>query len=88
MIDIVLDGQAKKVRSFALTDPPRQVVDLYGIKNFAGTDDRKFDDPLVRGIRLGKHADKVRLVVDLTSGGYKAETSLSGAQITVELRGK
>jgi len=57
------DGEIAKDQVLELNDPPRLVLDLYGVALRARAP--RVHSPLVREIRAGAHADKVRLVVDL-----------------------
>ena len=57
------DGEIAKDQVLELNDPPRLVLDLYGVALKAKAP--KVHSSLVREIRAGAHADKVRLVFDL-----------------------
>jgi type IV pilus assembly protein PilQ len=62
---IIGDGTITKYNVFTLTDPARVVLDLMGVKLAAGKATVPPSDPLVKGIRMGTHPDKVRVVFDL-----------------------
>lgn len=62
---IIGDGAITKYNVFTLTDPARVVLDLMGVELAAGKATVPPSDPLVKGIRMGTHPDKVRVVFDL-----------------------
>jgi type IV pilus assembly protein PilQ len=64
-ISLVTDGKLPAYHVFPLTNPPRIVVDLMGIKS--GLDRKAFplSGPLAKKARIGKYKDKVRVVIDL-----------------------
>lgn len=55
----------KRPQVFTIANPTRLVVDLPGLQSGSGTSTPERSD-IVSGVRLGAHAEKVRLVVDLT----------------------
>lgn len=59
-----------------LSDPPRVVLDLDGAWAYNGPLDRPVGEGVVRRIRVGKHADRFRVVLDL---GPEAANRLRGA---------
>ena len=62
---ILVDGKLTRYDGFHLSDPPRLVVDLFGVQSAVGKT-MLFSNPLVKGIRLGtSYKDKVRVVFDL-----------------------
>ena len=62
---IIGDGSITKYNVFTLTDPARVVLDLMGVELAAGKATVPPSDPLLKGIRMGTHPDKVRVVFDL-----------------------
>jgi type IV pilus assembly protein PilQ len=62
---ILGDGSITKYNVFTLTDPARVVLDLMGVELAAGKANVPPSDPLVKGIRMGTHPNKVRIVFDL-----------------------
>ncbi|MGD8706112.1 MAG: AMIN domain-containing protein, partial [Syntrophobacterales bacterium] len=62
---IIGDGSITKYNVFTLTDPARVVLDLMGVELAAGKANVPPSDPLVKGIRMGTHPNKVRIVFDL-----------------------
>jgi len=63
--DIIADGSLANYVVFHLTNPPRVVVDLMGVKSTEVEEVLNFDGPWVKGVRMGLYADKVRVVFDL-----------------------
>lgn len=63
---IVTDGSLAKYNAFHLTDPPRVVVDLLGLGSSQMKGEMSVGGSLVKKVRVGFHAGKVRVVFDLT----------------------
>ena len=63
--DVIMDGSLADYVAFHLTDPPRVVVDLMGVKSTEVEKALNFDGPWIKGVRLGTYTDKVRVVFDL-----------------------
>ena len=63
--DIIFEGSLADYVAFHLTDPPRVVVDLIGVKSTEVEKSLNFDGPWVKGVRMGLYADKVRVVFDI-----------------------
>ena len=63
--DIIVDGSLADYVAFHLTNPPRVVVDLIGVKSTEVEKALNFDGPWVKRIRMGLYANKVRVVFDL-----------------------
>lgn len=83
------DGSFDKYNSFTLKEPSRVVIDLLGVKDFIPARRKEVATSQLRRIRLGKHEDKIRVVLDLSEGrkvDYKIETSRNS--LSVYLRGK
>lgn len=59
-----------------MTDPPRLVLDIDGAWNYNGPLSSSTGDTFIRQIRVGKHADKFRVVLDMAPD---ATTRLRGA---------
>ncbi len=62
---IVTDGSLAKYAAFHLTDPPRVVVDLFGLQSNQVQGEVHASGTLVKKVRVGFHAGKVRVVFDL-----------------------
>jgi len=62
---IVANGSLADYVSFHLTNPPRLVVDLIGVKSTEIEGALSFRGPWVKKVRVGRYTTKVRLVFDL-----------------------
>ena len=63
------NGAIDNVDSFALDDPPRLVVDFWGVGNRIKLEGQDMTSDKIQKVRVGEHADKVRVVFDLTESG-------------------
>ncbi len=70
LLKLQADGLISSVMTFTLDDPARLVIDLLDLKNGADLATMELSSDLVSRIRVGEHADKIRVVVD---GGTAAE---------------
>ena len=77
---IIGNGRFDNYNTFVLPDPPRLVLDLFGVRSTEVKDALILDGPWVRRIRVGLHSNKVRVVFDLIHA-LKAEVPY---QITLE----
>ncbi len=59
------NGKLDNYHAFVLRNPPRLVLDLVGVRFSEVKDALRLIGPRVKQIRLGLHADKVRVVFDL-----------------------
>lgn len=66
VIKAVADGIIGNYNSFEMESPARLAVDVWGVANSTGIKDEKVADRIVKGIRIGGHEDKTRLVIDTT----------------------
>jgi len=62
---IIGNGRFDNYNTFVLPDPPRLVLDLFGVRSTEVKDALILDGPWVRRIRVGLHSNKVRVVFDL-----------------------
>lgn len=62
---IVANGSLADYVSFHLTNPPRLVLDLMGVKSTEIEGALSFRGPWVKQVRVGRYTNKVRLVFDL-----------------------
>ncbi len=85
-IEVIADGPIDNVDSFVLKEPARIVVDFWGVKSTARPDKQSFPDGSVARVRIGSHADKVRVVLDMrdASAAHKVVASHSGVRIEIE----
>jgi len=63
--DIIVDGSLADYVAFHLTNPPRVVVDLMGVKSTVVGKALNFDGLWVKGVRFGVYTSKVRVVFDI-----------------------
>lgn len=68
------------VESFPLTDPARIVVDFKGLKIKTSENLMPPKNGVVKMIRLGAHADKLRVVLDIATSGVPQYEWRSGAR--------
>ena len=78
--DIICDGRVVKYNDFVLPDPPRLVVDVFGIQSTDTKANLEPNGPWVKRIRLGLHRDRARIVFDL------GDISKAGVPYQVVLR--
>ena len=64
MLHFQADGTLGSTQAFAIEDPDRLVIDLYGVRNGLDRDSLLIESPEVQRIRFGAHADKLRIVLD------------------------
>ena len=64
-VSIIGNGRFDNYNTFIISDPPRLVLDLFGVRSTEVKDALILDGPWVRRIRLGLHSNKVRVVFDL-----------------------
>ena len=64
-VSIIGNGRFDNYNTFILPDPPRLVLDLFGVRSTEVKDALTLDGPWVRRIRLGLHSNKLRVVFDL-----------------------
>lgn len=77
LVHLRADGRIDSTESFTLSNPDRLVIDLPGIVSAAGSDRVSTDSSAVTNVRIGKHADKVRVVLD----GGAAARGFDGRQV-------
>jgi type IV pilus assembly protein PilQ len=64
-VSIIGNGRLDNYDVFVLRDPPRLVLDLFGVRSTKVKDVLIPDGPWVRQVRVGLHSNKVRVVFDL-----------------------
>jgi len=63
--DLIGDGSLSDYDVFHLSDPPRVVVDLFGVRASEVKNEMLLNDSLIRKVRVGVHEGKVRVVFDV-----------------------
>jgi type IV pilus secretin PilQ/predicted competence protein len=64
LIALEANGTIGNLEAFTLSDPARLVIDLPGMSAGEASKNISLDSTLVKGVRLGAHDDKVRVVID------------------------
>lgn len=64
-VHIIGDGRFDGYNVSLLPEPPRLVVDLFGVKSTGVKDELTLSGPWARRLRIGRHVEKVRVVFDL-----------------------
>jgi len=67
IVQLLTDGEVTRYEVEEVVDPPRLVIDLYGV-TVASQGERSFSGTALKGARIGKHADKTRIVLDTRDG--------------------
>lgn len=84
-IAVLADGPIDNVDSFVLRDPDRIVVDFWGVKSTAKPANQSFADGSIARVRIGTHADKVRVVLDMRDGGAEHTVVPSDRGVRIEI---
>ena len=58
------DGGLENVRHFVMADPPRLVLDLYGVQDVSVALNSAPDPLSIEGLRKARHLNKIRVVID------------------------
>ncbi|HVG58431.1 MAG TPA: type IV pilus secretin PilQ [Hyalangium sp.] len=76
-----MDGEAARYEVLELADPPRLAVDVYGVGLEAKAP--RVRGKTLKGLRVGAHTDKVRLVLDVPGGvpAYRVDRAGQGLEI-------
>lgn len=82
---IFSDGRISEFNASYLIDPPRLVVDLIGLQSSEVRRPLSLDGPCVKKVRVGSHADKVRVVFDLITGEEEAPYQIIPTQRGLEV---
>lgn len=84
---IIADGSLADHDAFHLTNPPRLVLDLRGVKYTEVKDDLSFSGPWVRRVRVGQYTTKVRVVFDLVpEAGLPYQIISGGDRLVVSFK--
>jgi len=86
-IYIIGDGSFGNYNIFNLTDPARVVLDLMGVESVSGKGNIPPSNTMVKGIRVGAHPDKVRVVFDLIpAAGLPYQVTAVGDRLVVSFK--
>jgi type IV pilus assembly protein PilQ len=88
LVDLRTDGSLAKVDAFVLENPARLVVDLEGISQAETPARVDVDGTHAARIRVGEHADKVRVVIDGGAGpdpfaGFRTVNRADGLSVWI-----
>ncbi|MCS5636435.1 MAG: AMIN domain-containing protein, partial [Myxococcota bacterium] len=88
LIHFHADGELALARTFVLDNPNRLVVDLPGIRGDLSSNEFVLGGQFVVGVRVGKHPDKLRVVIDGADdveafSEYKAFPSRDGLYVVI-----
>lgn len=67
MVQLLTDGEVARYEVEEVQNPARLVIDLYGVR-VDGHSERAFTGTALKGARIGKHADKTRIVLEARDG--------------------
>ncbi len=83
---IAADGPIDNVDSFELENPARVVIDFWGARSVAKPAKFNVEEGVVEQVRVGAHADKVRVVLDLRGPitAYRLEPADQGVKIILD----
>jgi type IV pilus assembly protein PilQ len=62
IFNVLADGKIENFNAFKLDSPPRLVLDIWGVNTRKNS--FKVKNPLIKGVRIGRYPDKLRLVFD------------------------
>jgi len=68
-VRLVTDGSVSRMEAFTLEEPDRLVIDLPGLASALDREEIAVDAGSVSRVRVGSHADKVRVVLDASAAG-------------------
>jgi len=78
---LTTDGELERFEVIELADPPRLALDLFGVKGNVKPHVKLAN---VRDVRVGAHADKVRVVVEFEDrAGFEVKRRADGLQIAL-----
>ncbi|MHC4108122.1 MAG: AMIN domain-containing protein, partial [Planctomycetota bacterium] len=84
-IALELDGRPAQYESSTLSDPSRLVVDLHGISEASGKRQIAVGTAEVDRVRVGRHPDRVRVVLDLADDEARYAIEPDGSRLVIAL---
>ena len=88
IVQLLTDGEVARYEVEEVVDPPRLVIDLYGV-SVPGHGERTFAGTALKGARIGKHADKTRIVLETRDGVMpRYDVASTNEGIAILLSGK
>jgi type IV pilus assembly protein PilQ len=89
IVQLLTDGEVARYEVEEVVDPPRLVIDLYGVAIDGKGMERSFQGTALKGARVGKHADKTRIVLDARDGVMPAyDVASTSDGLAILLSGK
>jgi type IV pilus assembly protein PilQ len=89
IVQLLTDGEVARYEVEEVVDPPRLVIDLYGVVIDGKGMERSFEGTALKGARVGKHADKTRIVLDTRHGVMPAyDVASTSDGLAILLSGK
>lgn len=83
---VIADGAVGSIDAFTLANPPRIVIDLLRLRSLYPQTRIDVNDTNVAAVRIGKHPNKIRLVVDLAGNkNLPYKTVRSGDQLIITI---
>ncbi len=82
-VRLELDGRIAKYDATTIPNPSRVVVDLWNLANVTGKKEILVSTADVTRVRIGKHPDKVRVVVDLAGGEKPYALARDGKSLVI-----
>ena len=80
------DGGLENVRHFVMADPPRLVLDLYGVQDVSVALNSAPDPLSIEGLRKARHLNKIRVVIDFERPLEAYRVRRSGSVVEVDMR--
>lgn len=88
VVTLKTDGAVARYEVDEVVDPPRLVVDLYGV-SVDGNTEKSFSGTALKGARIGKHGDKTRIVLDARGAALpRYDVAATGEGIAILFSGK
>ncbi len=88
LVRLKTDGQVVRYEVDEVVDPPRLIVDLYGVTTDGNTE-KSFTGTALKGARIGKHGDKTRIVLDARGSSLPTyDVASTGEGLAILFSGK
>ena len=82
-VTLDLDGSIEKIDTVEIDHPSRLVVDLWGVVDVTGKKEIPVSSSEIARVRIGRHPDKVRVVLDLSGGKAPFSLERDGKAVVV-----
>jgi type IV pilus assembly protein PilQ len=84
-LTVLADGEFNKFDVYELSNPPRLAIDIFDVHSNVRL---PAQHPTLKSIRLGKHEDRIRIVLDLNEAPLAWATARLKSGLTLTLRAK